>query len=455
MERIALCGVFDIPNYGDHLFPLIVKNELHKRNCDFEIVLFSPFDAQESFVEDSHIYSLDDMERMHQENPFKAILIGGGEIIHWHRYQQKHSFSSDSYEPYPMDKVWAIPFLMKLKYNVPIIWNAPGIPYDFDIDPNFANFLFSNIDYVSVRNDFSRQVLLDCGIRPEIIHLVPDTGFELTTLASAEHLNKLRRDLLLDTDKYIVFHCNRFIAEADENAAFNMLNNLYDQGYSIYLLPLAYTHGDDTKLREIRERSGNRFNIPEKPLSLLQIISVLSGCTLYVGTSLHGTVTASAYGRKVVSFDYQKTKKTKDLYDKLGLSDYYTVDRSSLQENVSKALNEQVPADISDIQSEIKQHFDNIVSVLECGKVVTANPCSQASQFSDMVHFYFANAYECQGLRQRVNELTDALELNQNFVEIFKSRSESLKDENERLRSAYEKTLRHKLSKIKRKTAHQ
>ena len=50
MGRIALCGVFDIPNYGDHLFPLVFRNELSQRGYDGDVVLFSPFAARESFV---------------------------------------------------------------------------------------------------------------------------------------------------------------------------------------------------------------------------------------------------------------------------------------------------------------------------------------------------------------------------------------------------------------------
>lgn len=182
MTRVALCGVFDIPNYGDHLFPLIFKNELAKRKNDAEIVLFSPFEAEESFVEDSHIFSLDDMEKMHQEMPFDVIAVGGGEIIHWHRYMQKRSINADCYDEYPMDKIWCIPFFMKMKYNIPLIWNAPGIPYDFDVDKELAALLFGNIDYLSVRNEFSRHVLLECGIPEEDITIVPDTGFALRSI---------------------------------------------------------------------------------------------------------------------------------------------------------------------------------------------------------------------------------------------------------------------------------
>lgn len=70
MGRIALCGVFDIPNYGDHLFPLVLREELSRRGYAGNVVLFSPFQAEESFVENSNVHSLDDLERMHMEEPF-------------------------------------------------------------------------------------------------------------------------------------------------------------------------------------------------------------------------------------------------------------------------------------------------------------------------------------------------------------------------------------------------
>ena len=80
MGRIALCGVFDIPNYGDHLFPLVLREELSRRGYAGNVVLFSPFQAEESFVENSNVHSLDDLERMHMEEPFSAIVVGEGRL---------------------------------------------------------------------------------------------------------------------------------------------------------------------------------------------------------------------------------------------------------------------------------------------------------------------------------------------------------------------------------------
>ena len=41
--KIAFTGVFDIDNFGDHLFPIIFENSLRKRKIDVELFLFSPY----------------------------------------------------------------------------------------------------------------------------------------------------------------------------------------------------------------------------------------------------------------------------------------------------------------------------------------------------------------------------------------------------------------------------
>ena len=47
--RIAQIGTFDLENYGDLLFPVILENELKKRIQNVEIVLFSPIGGNMPF----------------------------------------------------------------------------------------------------------------------------------------------------------------------------------------------------------------------------------------------------------------------------------------------------------------------------------------------------------------------------------------------------------------------
>ncbi|MCI1643003.1 MAG: polysaccharide pyruvyl transferase family protein [Bifidobacterium crudilactis] len=419
MARVALCGVFDIANYGDHLFPLILRMELKKHGYQGDVVLFSPFAATESFVENSTVYSLNDMESMFQQEPFDAIIVGGGEIIHWHRFGQKINISDTAFREYPMDKVWMIPFFMRLKYGIPLLWNAPGIPFDFDDDKAVAKSIFEAVDYLSVRNQFSQQVLSDCGIEESRINVVPDTAYSLRELLSDGETRDARNRVIPGIQNYVVFHCNRFIPEQEIPGVISLLKELSHSGYTIVLLPLAYTHGDADILQRIQQLSDCSFILPEHPLSLHEIIGVLSGCSLYIGTSLHGSVTAGVFGQKVVSYDYQCTKKTRDLYTQLGLEKYYTTNVESLIQAVHEALHHSQDCNFEPTQKRIERHFATITSMIQQGET-DQGTYDQAAPLAEALYGYFNYKHQVEGLATRNEELNTALNTNLNFVQIFK-----------------------------------
>lgn len=60
--KIAFTGVFDIDNFGDHLFPIIFENSLRKRKIDVELFLFSPYESTQGFGIAKKVYSIREME---------------------------------------------------------------------------------------------------------------------------------------------------------------------------------------------------------------------------------------------------------------------------------------------------------------------------------------------------------------------------------------------------------
>lgn len=449
MTRIALCGVFDIPNYGDHLFPLVFRNEIRRRITDAEVILFSPFEAKESFVEDSHIYSLDDMEQMHRENPFDAVVVGGGEIIHWRRYGQKKQAGDKTYVSYPMDKVWVIPSYLHLRYGVPLLWNAPGIPYDFETGKELARFLFNQVNYLSVRNAFSAHVLEECGIAGKDITLVPDTGFALRSIATRQELKKLRSQVLPFNKPYAVFHCNRFLPQQQIDGVKHLVDDLKKRHYKIVLLPLAYTHGDDDELRNLAGNDSDLF-MPDGVLSLKQIIAILAGAEIYIGTSLHGSVTSVVWGTKIVSFDYQKTQKTHDLYHSLGLDPYYTTDSSSLASVADQALREQLPVDMAKTEQRISAHFDTIAKII--GSHSTGHPdLSSSGLFSDAVYTAFSQEQENAGVHDLLRTQSAVIAQKTSQIESQNSAIDSLQKENAHLSQQLSSILSSKLWKVAQK----
>lgn len=367
--RIAFCGVFDLANYGDHLFPIVFKTQMEKRGFDIELVLFSPLKNQQLFNGNIPVNVLKNLEEIHIKSPFDAFVVAGGEIIHLYSFPQKLEISSSEYEKYNVAETWLIPAIVAYKYNKILIWNAPGIPFKFEDEvKNVILSICSEVDYLSVRNDFSRDCLLECGISSDRIKVVPDTALILSESMSIDNLVEIKDNLVPFEGDYVVFHCNRFIKDEQIDAVINVLNNLEKKGYKIILLPLAYTHGDDTVIQRIYELSNKKFFAFEKILSVLEMLSILANCFMYIGVSFHGAITALQYGKKVIAFDYMKYVKTKNLFEYLNIEEQYITDENALEVTVERVLNINKSVNLDQINIRLTRHFDNIASKISMHK---------------------------------------------------------------------------------------
>lgn len=367
--KIAFTGVFDLANYGDHLFPLIFRKNMEKEGEIFEIYLFSPFEGVQAFDETIRVYSLFDLEKMHEEVMFDAIIVGGGETIHLHSFEHKYK---NQYIEYPIYNCWVIPAIVAQKYNVLLAWNNPGVPFHFSgMYKRMVKNLMKTVDYISVRNQFSVEALMEVGVDRDEINLCPDTAFLLPEIYEIKEL-KITSEKLLNgiAKKYIVFQCNKLIDEESLNKVVEILLKLKNEGYEIVLLPLAYTNEDDVFENEINEKNGNQFYGFNRKLSLEEIISVLACCEMYIGVSFHGAITAYSFGKKVVGFDFFFNKKTKDLFDIMGIPELYVTDALKLEETIEKAFD--MEKDVSEyksrIEKDLKKHFNNLKQIMVAEK---------------------------------------------------------------------------------------
>lgn len=359
--RIAFSGVFDLANYGDHLFPLIFEAEMRKMELDVELCLFSPLKGSKAFDPNIEVFSLDDLESKHLENQFDAIIVAGGELIHFMEFPQKLDISAKEFMKYTISKTWVIPSIVAGKYNIRLLWNLPGVPFHFH--PPFSHLLkmlCANIDYLSVRNQFSKEVLIECGIEDQKINIYPDTAFKISEILDHNNLNEIRSNIRQINGKYIIFHSNRFIPEDEIPVVINSLSQLQEEGYKIVLLPLAYTHGDDTILSEINIKAKNRFILIDHVLSIEEMISILAGCELYIGVSFHGAITAAAFGRKVISYDFMENHKTKDLFSMMQQEVYYCNHADKLSYLIKQTMLNDVDINIKGLQKQLDLHFQNI-----------------------------------------------------------------------------------------------
>jgi GT2 family glycosyltransferase/polysaccharide pyruvyl transferase WcaK-like protein len=297
--RIAQLGTFEAENYGDLLFPLILERELRERLGSVELTLFSPLAGP--FPADPSIsvkaITPDIFEKNGQS--FDAFIVGGGDIIsfrkeiapvynkNWHELISAHA------------ACWALASACR-STTTPILWNAPGVPYDFSSSQSFiVQELCSEVEYLSVRDDLSRERLLRTKFDKEVF-LTPDTALLLPKHFPRETLfpraQKILQSLGLDSQNLFVFQIAPHFLGSNAAAVTQLLQKL-SQKYSmqILLLPIGYCHEDQTALERIHAQSAKYFAFSEAKLHILDIAALIACARAFAGSSLHGAITAFAY----------------------------------------------------------------------------------------------------------------------------------------------------------------
>lgn len=120
-------------------------------------------------------------------------------------------------------------------------------------------------------------------------------------------------------------------------------------------------------LKKLYKDSNEIFILPSEQLTMEEIVSYLAFCDLYIGVSFHGAITAFCYGNPVVGFDFVHNKKTRDLYDQLGLSEQYVSDESMLHDGIKCAFEreqKQLKSVYKNMKQKVDMHFDEIADSL-------------------------------------------------------------------------------------------
>lgn len=373
MEKynIAFTGVFDIENYGDHLFPLVFSEMMKEKKVDCELFLFSPIgNVEQGYGQKRPIYPLHKMQELHDLYRFDAVIVGGGGILHYSSGKQMLNDELQTVVDYRVFETWVIPSMFAYKNKVKLIWNLPGGYQDFDFFYRpLTRLLCNNVDYLNTRDLYSKKILTACGISEEKIYTCLDSGFLIRKLYTKECMKDIQKNIFT-SEKYIVFHANVHLDKGELPGVVSNLYELKQKGYDIVLLPIAYTHNDQLILNKINEYSigqygeAGRFIMLGNSLNMLDIMSVLACCKMYIGVSFHGAVTALSFSNIAIGYDYMRNGKTKDLFETLNLSDYYITNADDMNQAIEYALKSDLDIRLDEKISDIDKHFDNICNVL-------------------------------------------------------------------------------------------
>ena len=208
---IAQFGYFDLENYGDLLFPDILRNEIRKRNLNIQVDLFSNNGGHVLMGSGIPVYSTEELPKMHALRRYDAFVIGGGEII---RFDMTLIASHEKYEKAKNTLLpWMYPILFAYANQIPVLFNCPGVPFPFNQEqiPE-VKLLLNGVNYCSVRDAESKRFLEGCGVDIPI-EVFPDTAFLANKLYSDEMLEDAFRKVSasyknLRSGEYVLFQFN-------------------------------------------------------------------------------------------------------------------------------------------------------------------------------------------------------------------------------------------------------
>lgn len=361
--NIAEIGSFDVENYGDLLFPIVLKGKLEKQIKIGEFILFSPNGGKKPFEEETYVYPIDHLEKMHQKIHFDAIIIGGGDVIR---------LDKDVLKCYPKDfksslNFWMEPIIVAKKYNIPVIFNCPGVPHYFQgIEQEMISSLLNQVDYLSVRDQQSKDILSSCGVN--CVQIFPDTIVGINQVYLFETLKNnvavlKKQNRIPDKNNYLILQHNRMRMEEEDyiEELRNFVTYILDiTDYDLFLMPIGYVHNDIEFLEKIKVEH-ERVHIIYEKFSPFDMISVFACSKGFIGTSLHGLITTSAYDVPIMCLNTMKLVKTSGYLKLIGKDNVDVTQIKDVYKVFDKFFMEKYNNNILSVRKDVEKHFDQMI----------------------------------------------------------------------------------------------
>lgn len=335
MKQVLIIGAFDRYNYGDLLFPIIIEMQLKTHQTPMEFSFYGIVDSDLSTLGGKPTESIKHFYKKCQDSKHKAsVIVAGGEAIAvtWNSLlvALSSTFQKTRRYQHHIDKVidlnrlakfiiggkTALPFVFNkgdFKQVDRVIFNSLG---GSEIDNNvfqkhkLLRQKLQNVDYFSVRDEVTQRNLAHNAIETL---LYPDSAILMSKFFPVQDLVKrASREVqaFIDTNKrkYIFFQINRNHARGHESEIAKELDKIVEStGATICLCPIgkALNHDDHEALKEISRYLNHPATFFED-VTIWDIMYLIASSACYIGTSLHGAITAMSFAVPYVGLKVKK-----------------------------------------------------------------------------------------------------------------------------------------------------
>lgn len=329
--KIKIFAASDRNNYGDLLFPLVIKKIVEKNFSNYTIENYGIINSDLSFFGALPTNSFKSLIRgIRKENSYKLIIAGGEVLgggwlnilrfldpfwntIHHNVFLKKvinkvkileglFGFLFGSTLPFVFDKI--------KKAENQIYYNSVGALSVGSILRNKGiRMYFENVALVSVRDKKSKDEFVKKGIDAK---LIPDSALIMSDLFNNELNNEVTSYCKEITGQpYFLLQLGEIKGPDDLEGFVREIEKLSKElNLKVILCPigLALDHGDDIILKKIQKL--NPAFTYYHPENIFEIMYLIGQSRMYLGTSLHGFITAQSFNVPFFVFP-QKIPKIK------------------------------------------------------------------------------------------------------------------------------------------------
>lgn len=367
MKKLAHFGAFDHESYGDILFPKIIESLLP----DFAITHVAPTNIGSQWTDACPIISTAEAI---QQTDWDGIIVGGGDIIHSGAWSTPKWKKNASFPFGHLPGLWAGAAFLSAKLNIPIAWNAPGVPLPFDPwFSEYAKLALDCTDYIVVRDIPSQQHLQPFTDKP--IEVIPDSALILNRLWEINATSD--RIVLAISQKDTMLHFKKI------NATIKKLKAASASGErDIVIAPLMHWEFEGGSQKDLLLQNGIKAPFSMACTSLETTARLIGSSAGYIGNSLHGLVTAASYGVPavlVIPSLSNTPHKYKGFLDSIGLdATRYTA--NNWEEACAKLLQQKGIAIGAQPFVALDSHIERIKTLFHSGHIDKSKQWKQLSK---------------------------------------------------------------------------
>ncbi|MDQ1567196.1 MAG: hypothetical protein QOF96_2076 [Actinomycetota bacterium] len=378
--RVALWGTFDVDNYGDHLFPRVAAHELRRRLPEAVVDAYSPYGWL-------HPTGLDGGRAASPLGPWSPerarrlaashhlVVVGGGELIHLNDplLAPVYETTADELRRMAPSRFFVEGLGPDLEADCPVVWHGVGVPWAPDGDgARRLRAALAPRPYVTVRDRHSARRLAEAGVdRP--VDVVPDSALLVERILPRQLLRE-RLDRLRagggypgpDSPALVVQGCDLLLPHLDAVVeATTRWQAARPVPLDVVVVETGPCRGDGV-FADALERALETGPVRRLPAgaSVEDLAAAIAGAGVFLGSSLHGAITALAYGRPFVLLNLMGEAKLDGFGDLTGLDRCVVHTAAEIVPALDGALTDPAPPGLlSDLQHRVDRHFDRLAEL--------------------------------------------------------------------------------------------